>query len=330
MKPDNPAANKILIAGKLPLPIGGVRIHVQRLLSELKNRGYTDFHFFDFEKISFWKFPYEILRHAATHLHTSNPWLQLSVSLFCLVFRKSLIITYHSNWGRYRKAGNMAEALSALFAKFPLVQNNESLQKALKWNKNATLVSTFIPPVYVTPLQNSVLKKVLLMKQRYRFLFCTNAWNLTYDRDRNEIYGISALVAKMNKTPSSALIISDPSGKYQNFLSNRLPGFSENIMWISSPHDFWNVLQLSDAFIRNTTTDATAISIQEALCCDCAVFATSVVSRPAACYVYQNISEVDLEAETEKMLGALAISGAKPSLTQTVDVLLNLYGECRH
>ncbi len=317
--------NKVLIVGKLPLPIGGVRIHVQRLIQDLEKRRFPDFHFYNLDQNTPWKLLVEIQRHNAVHLHTSSPWFQLLTSVYCWLLQKPLIITYHSNWGRYHLAGNIAESISAFFAKIPLVQNNESFSRAKKWNRNTHITSTFIPPLIITPLSELIQHKLLALKSQYRYLFCTNAWNITFDQHGREIYGISDLLEKMACCPSSVLIISDPSGNYQKYIKRHQAAIPENILWISEPHDFWNVLLLSDAFVRNTTTDGTSLSIQEAFCCDCVVFATNTVSRPSRCHLYQDILDLKLEEELEIILNTEGTVGPKPSLTQTVDTLLQLY-----
>ena len=46
--------NKILIIGTLPLPIGGVTIHTQRLITFLKNNNFK-YNFFDYKKSHFTK-----------------------------------------------------------------------------------------------------------------------------------------------------------------------------------------------------------------------------------------------------------------------------------
>ena len=315
----------MLIVGKLPLPIGGVRIHVQRLIEELDKRGYTDFHFYDLDKKPSYQILFEIAKYRVVHLHTSNPWFQLVVAFYSRLLRKQVIITYHGNWGRYGGLRNVAEALSAFFASIPVVQNEESLCKAKIMNKTAILMSTFIPPVHLVPLGNEVSQQIGQLKDQYRYLFCTNAWNVTFDKNGREIYGISDLIKSMDRCRKSVLIISDPSGNYQKFIGKRNGAIADNIFWISEPHDFWNVLVLSHAFIRNTTTDATSLSIQEALCCDKVVFASSTVSRAPECILYDNISGINFEEELNFLSPGEKAQKEMCCSTSTVDQLLLHY-----
>jgi glycosyltransferase involved in cell wall biosynthesis len=319
--------SKVLIVGKLPLPIGGVRIHVQRLIEELEKREYAGFQFYDLDKNPWYQILFEIMKYRVVHLHTSNSWFQLLIAGFSKLFRTRLIITYHSNWGRYNGMRNVAEALSAFFASVPIVQNEESLSKANRMNKTAVLMSTFIPPVHLTPLVNSVLQEIQRFKNQYRFLFCTNAWNVTFDKKGREIYGITELIKSMERCCQSVLIISDPSGQYQKFNYEKNGASPDNVFWISEPHDFWHVLLLSHAFIRNTTTDGTSLSIQEALLCGTLVFASAAVSRAPACITYQSISTINFEEELEIILEGKMEQKQISVSTSTVDQLLRLYHE---
>jgi hypothetical protein len=315
----------ILIIGKIPQPVGGVRVHVQRLTRTLEKRGYTNFKFFDLEQNPLWHLPVAIKKSTAVHLHTSNPWFQLLITLFCRMLQKPVIVTYHSNWGRYGWTRNLSESVSAFLAHTPIVQNEESLSKAKKINPSCLLMSTFIPPLEINPLPEEVLDQITKAKKKFRFLFCTTAWNLTFDKYGKEIYGITAVVDNIMASEHSALIISDPSGNYRRFMEGIRKNLPENILWVTQPHDFWNILEHSHSFIRNTTTDGTALSIQEAFCCGTVVFASDSVSRDDGCHVYHDLSCIDLEKELESALSRLQFRKEDPANCKTVDEILQVY-----
>jgi len=322
------SGKKVLIIGKLPLPIGGVRIHVQRLIQDLDKRGYTDFIFHDLDRNPFWKVFTETGKYGAVHLHTSNPWFQLAMSLYCQFLQVPLIITYHSNIGRYNFTRNMAESMSVVIADIPIVQNKESLIKTKKLNAKVILMSTFIPPVYINPLNDVIRQQILDLKKQYRYLFCTNAWNVTFDTQGREIYGISELMDCISLNNQSVLIISDPSGNYQRYIKKLRTTLPVNVFWISESHDFWNILEHSHAFVRNTITDGTSLSIQEALRCDTVVFALDSVSRSPACHLYHDLRCFDLEKELEIILKRPVKAAQKPFFSGTVDDLIKLYKRC--
>jgi glycosyltransferase involved in cell wall biosynthesis len=111
---------------------------------------------------------------------------------------------------------------------------------------------------------------------------------VSYDKYQNEIYQVSLLVDIFKKFERKALIISDPSGAYKNLFTSRNEILPSNIFIISAPHNFFEVLKLSDAFLRTTTTDGDALSVKEALYLNKPVLATNVVDRPQGVVLVEN------------------------------------------
>lgn len=286
---------KVLILGNIPPPIGGVTIHTSRLVDSLKERGYEHFYFLDLRKTPLLSILAALMKFPVAHLHTSHVYFQLLASVICLVMKRKLIITYHGNLGRYHTFKNWVVNLSCRLCYIPVVQNQGSLKIASRLNNRTLLLSSFLPTkAFISPDVVNVVT-IVALKQQYAYVFCTNAGNVTFDRSGNETYGILALIHKFAALPMAALIISDPSARYLQYVQKQLtlPG---NIIFISTSHNFSDVLTYSDAFIRNTTTDGDSISIHEAIESQVPVFATDCVSRPPECILYHHISEIDLIA----------------------------------
>lgn len=320
--------NKVLILGKIPPPIGGVTVHVSRLVQDLSLRSFDKFDFYDLRETTISIIFFQIFQYKVIHLHASNPYFQLIVAVVCRLTNKRLIITYHGNWGRYGFLKNFITGISARLTLISLVQNEESFLKAKKWNNNVRLMSAFITPVRIVPLSDYTLDKLLDYKKRYKYLFCTNAWKLTFDKYGNETYGISTLIMNISKAADSALIISDPSGTYHAYLLNHLKIIPDNTHFITEAHDFWNVLKLSDAFVRNTTTDGDSISIHEAIHCKIIVFATACVTRPLGCILYNDILEIDLSKKLEEEKANRDAVKVVKEVYDTTGELILLYNSC--
>lgn len=285
----------VLLIGKTPPPIGGVTIHLARFLKELEHRYSNGFHHFNLSKSNFYRLIWLIPQYTVIHLHTSSTLFQFSMAIYCLMLGKPLIITYHGNLGRYGRIRSLLENRSIANCTIPIVQNQESYKVACVLNSRTKTITTYLPSSKIVPLPSHILEEINALKTQYRYIFCTNAWNVSFDRAGNEIYGISALLTCSDNFQNSVLIISDPSGNQQK----RTELFHPHVYWISIPHDFCAVLQMADAFIRNTSTDATCISIHEALSFGKIVFATNAVSRPARCITYQNVKNIALEGLLE-------------------------------
>ena len=105
-----------------------------------------------------------------------------------------------------------------------------------------------------------------------------------------EIYGIIELIQFFNDNLNFGFIFSDPSGTYSSYFDSENIQLKDNIVIINGNHSFFNVLELSDSFIRNTTTDGDSISVREALFLDKKVFATNCVDRPKDVIILKELS----------------------------------------
>lgn len=299
---------KILIIGKMPPPIGGVTVHVKRLTESLRQRGFG-FAFCDPGNDSAISIFNKIVRHRIVHIHFSRPWLQLAFAIFCRVTGKKLIITYHGQWGRYNTFENYAVTLSSMLASVPIVQDHTSLCVARLRNKRARHISTFISSPDTAPISPMLAREIVDKKKNYRHTFCTNAWNVTFDKTGREIYGISEMVHWFSDHPEYLLLMSDPSETYRKFIGRKFNRIPNNVLFISEQHDFRQILKLSDALIRNTTTDGVSLSVHEARELNVPVLASNAVNRPAFCSVFEAFSKIDLEeslAEARKRCTAPA------------------------
>src|SRR5690606_30465197 len=101
----------------------------------------------------------------------------------------------------------------------PIVLNKSSLDTARQLNKNSKLISAFLPPKDADIEKNEDVEiKVNALKEKYAKVYCTNAFNVTFDRLGDEIYGISDLVKLFSSIDNAGLVISDPSGNYKKYI----------------------------------------------------------------------------------------------------------------
>lgn len=313
--------HKVLIVGKTPPPIGGVTVHVKRLTESLQKQGFA-FTFCDPGKDPSIAVITKILRHRIIHIHFSRPWLQLAFAFFCCLTRKKLIITYHGKWGRYNAFGNCLVTLSSMLAAVPIVQDQASLRAARLRNRQSRQISTFISSSEVAPLSPLLGHEIADRKSNYQYIFCTNAWNVTFDKAGKEIYGISEMVERFSDYPEHLLLVSDPSGSYHKFAGRRFSQIPDNVLFIKGQHEFRQILKLSDAFIRNTTTDGVSLSIHEARELNVPVIASNAVKRPAFCAVFESFSNIDLE---EGLAQARKLRATPAKLEDPVAALTDIY-----
>jgi glycosyltransferase involved in cell wall biosynthesis len=282
--------DKILIIGSIPPPIGGVTIHVDRLIKSLKKADYA-FDFISFNENTLYRILKSIFKYKTIHLHTSNVYLRFIVSLTGFLTLKKIIITYHGNLGRFSTFKNFFDLTSVILCKIPIVLNIDSLKKALRYNKKAVLISAFIAPVGENELDTDILELTSTIKSNYKTVFSTNAFNVSFDKNGNETYNISALVDTFENIDWHALIVSDPSGKYYKYIADRRD-IPRNVFFINKPHSYYKLLEKADVMIRATTTDGDALSVREALILNKIVVASNVVPRPEGVILYDSNSEL--------------------------------------
>lgn len=288
--------DKILIIGTLPETsgIGGVTIHIKRLLEWLKSEG-MGFEFVDYRSSSLICHLKAIWRYRLLHLHISNPFFRLLYILVARCFWTRVIMTLHGNLGRHSRFGNFIDRLTIRFCTVPILLNEESYNKALRINKKAELISAFLPPDDNGFLPDWVKDRIRDLKSSGMELYATNASTRSFTSDGREIYGIDFLTGFFKSLDNKILIISDPSGKYSQFYNQK------ELFFIIGNHSFFELLKLVDAFIRDTATDGDSLSVREALYLGVPVLATDVVPRPRGVIEFKYNDSSSLEIAISKI-----------------------------
>jgi hypothetical protein len=318
---------KLIILGKTPPPIGGVTIHVQRLLDLLDTKN-INYIFYKNTKINLLKILFLILflKHIV-HLHTSSPLVRFYLSFINRITHKSkIIITYHGNIGRFNFFKNWLDTQSIKLADIPIVINEESFRIAKTLNSNTKFLSAFIPPLKKENLPNHILKNIRSLKKEKNIIFCTNAFDVSYDKNGKEIYNGTQIlkIFSNKKNQQYGFIFSDPSSNYKRLIKEKKISLTNNILMISEPHSFFEVLKHTDCFIRHTTTDGDPLSIKESLYLKKIVLATNVVKRAKGVITYHLSSENNLQKLIHQV-GLKKIELQYSNIDNGGNKLINLY-----
>ena len=256
--------------------VGGVSIHVERLLDALRLNGYP-FDFCDYKQESVWNVIAQIYKHKVIHIHPSNPVYRLFLVLWSKIFQRKVIFTIHGNIGRFSPIMNWFDRIAIRLCDVPLVINNNSFEKSIKWNRNTRLTSAYIPPAVKGYIPSYVMDRISLERSEGKQIVSTNASVRSFTNDGNEIYGIDFLVEYFRSRKNFFLCVSDPSTQYSQVYNSCK---FENILFVTEPHSFYEVMKLSDLMIRATATDGDSLSVREGLELGIKVIATDCVSRP--------------------------------------------------
>jgi len=286
-------SKKILIVGKTS-PIGGVTVHVNRLIQSLDKGNYP----FTFIPLSLKKIPvvfWKIPSHNVIHIHSSRVSFMLLIALYARLFKTKTILTFHAEVKLHSGIKIKLEKLALKFTDIPIMLNTKSLDYALKLNKNARQISSFIPPVGKEELPKNIIDKLNDLRNKSKYIFCTNAFKRFTMPDGRDVYGIGKLLKIFSTLPEHGLIISDPSGQNLQYHLKTWKKIPPNIYFIDHPHSFYAVLKKSDCMIRATLTDGDSISIKEALSLNKNVICSDVVSRPSSCITYATDNDLELK-----------------------------------
>lgn len=275
---------KTLIIGVTPPPIGGVSIHLSRLHHRLQRLNMNVL-FWDYTKETLIAGIKKIVVANVVHTNFSNAIARCFFTIFLRLLNKKVIVTFH---GKY-SFSNVFDLITLKALTYGLVLNDYSLNHAIQKVKNVKkirLISAFIPPIgQEDEMSNEARVRLQLFRARYEYIACSNAHNYVLDSEGKDLYGIDFLLKVFVTLDRIGLIISDPSGK----LASQYKSYQgiDNILFISEPHSFVEIIKISNIVVRATTTDGDSLSVKEALYFGRRVIATDCVNRPSGCELYK-------------------------------------------
>lgn len=280
---------KLLIVGAVPPPIGGVSIHLERVLKWMESKEYK-FSFCSTQNGYISNILKSSRNHQVIHLHISNSKLRVFlVFILRFILGKRVIITVHGKIGKHKGFIDYnLDKIALLLVNTPILLNTATFNLAQKINSKSVIFTPFIPPsnknLNLPELLKCEIDKFITNSTQ---IFCTNASSLAYDQTGNEIYGITSLVKVFSELKDDKkIIISDPTGENYKYCKDNLT-ISDNIFFITQPHNFSGIIDLSHCFIRATTTDGDPLSVKESLHFNTPVIASNCIERPKTVITYQ-------------------------------------------
>lgn len=348
---------KIELWGTYPPPIGGVSIHVYRLIHNLHKLDSSI-----------------ILRNFGNSLPASNvPYVkQVSyrwLEFFLLLFRKKRVIHLHSNnllafalfilLGRRHKVGvtlhnqNLIKETSFIRKKIIqnflrkadfVVLNDDNYMLRLCSHFHCLKNNFYVLPAFLPPDESEYLglgEDILSFRKQHVFLLSANAYKLRYENGI-DIYGFDLLIQLVKSLKEKGInvglifclpMIGDMA-YYQECLSLiKEMNIEDNILIVQKeiPNGF-EVWKLSDLFIRPTFTDIEGISVKEALYCGTQAIASDVCKRPNETILFKNRNYRDLEEKVLNFYNSYTVSRKKNLIidNQTVECLLRIYEKCKY
>ncbi|MDD2595639.1 MAG: glycosyltransferase [Bacteroidales bacterium] len=336
----------ILIIGSSPGHIGGVGIHLSRLVENLRdlyNFDYVDEsktrlpNYYNLRSFNLLKYLKKVLHADIVHIHSSTFFLRAFHIVICkLFFRKHIIVTIHHNPIVEGKFGNKVNTIVLPFCQKVIFVNKEGYNMFnLKKRKSRYLVfPAFIPPIIDKEkiLPEGLLEWILNKKKENYSIISSNAWKLVISKGE-DLYGIDmcielmkALLLKGEKC-AFIFVLSNPKENVEllNIYKQKIKDYQLYdvfLIWEDSI-SFVRLIQESDLIVRPTNTDGDALSIREALFLNKQIVASDVVDRPEGTIIFHVRDNDDFCDKVSYALkqGNVETSGNK------IDYYLNFYRE---
>lgn len=305
---------KLLIIGPAPHNIGGVSVHIRRLVYLLKSDYEIDFvdeghnrydSIYNIRSLNLFKYLKLIKKADVVHIHSGVNLLRFFHILVArLFFRKKTVVTIHRDISVENHLKLTRWFLSQ--CNCAILVNNKSYDLLYKPCKCRYMVlPAFIPPVpdEYQPLPNDVtvwINSHKLQNPQAKFMVA-NAGDLAF-RNGKDVYGLDFCidawrVMSSKKEPNNFYLIfvvaSDSTGilnQYQEDIDNA--ELNNCILLWRSGLSFVSLVRDTDMVLRPTITDGDALTVREGLYLDKPVIASDVITRPVGTIMYK-VGDVD-------------------------------------
>ena len=344
---------KIEIWGTYPPPIGGVTVHLYRLIHNLQKYdsgivmknfgdGKTDCPYVQTVENKWWEF-FRLLfvSPKVIHIHSNN----IKVFLLFLLFgsRHKIGITIH-NKNLVKVRSRIQKYIICRFlgkASF-IILNDIDYKSALISSFHCNDTKIYILPAFIPPIETEYKgldDDILVFRKKHQFLISANAYKLRLE-DGIDVYGLDLLIRlvgelKRRKIDVGLIFCLPTIGNleyYQKCLSViEEQGLHNDIFIVQRAlTNGFEVWKLSDLFIRPTFTDIEGLSVKEALFCGTPAIASDVCKRPLEAIIFKNRDFNDLLSKVLEVLNNNNKEFTVIPNDDTIKSILNIYNSIRN
>jgi len=309
------ATRKIAIIGPYPPPYGGISVHIKRVLEYLPSDSFVFFNsnksFCEkavpfYGKIKFLKVLVFLFKeYHIVHTHTTDPVLKI---LFGIIgtFRKNIYLHVHgeSLTDYLNKKHLGSRIMKKLIKRLHIIACNSILvDKISKYNpRSIREIDAFVPPKFSQEILDCVLNRYKDFFKKTRFIISMTGWFDYYNNE--DLYGFDLaleLVRRFLEMGENIYLVEGINGiRNQDLYKSHLHFINkyklkDHVLMIHEDlKEFWNILMLSQVFIRPTNTDGSSVSIKEAQWVGTPVIASDCIVRPEGVTLFKNRSLDDL------------------------------------
>lgn len=308
--------------GPIAPPVGGVSIHISRIIELLNNNFDFDYidesrvikkTYFNIRSLKFFQYFKKIKQANVLYIHSGKNALRIFHLFAGKLFGKRIILTIHSF---VSKTSWVSCFLNGLFYRLAdtIIVVSPEIKKRLNLPSNKTIVKeAFIPPQNETDLELPISIQELISKKinEGNTILCANASRL--DKYNNQdLYGLDLCIAAAKRLLEKKILfffvfvvssIEKNAGTF--FKSKELikeSGLGDFFFLTNESLSFVSLMKNADIVLRPTNTDGDSLTIREALYLQKLVLASDVVKRPAGVYLFQNRDLDDMEKKLEYLI----------------------------
>lgn len=318
-KDEHGAELRILLAGPIPMPIGGISIHIDRLsywlstqgikvdlIDEARHRKTGVYNIRSMRVLSYLR----ILRQCnVAHIHSAVHLFRILHIVACRLFGVHVIVTIHQHW-----EGTLVKLINRIFLALAhhVVLVNSEINNSLKL-KDYKDLPAFLPPVsFRQALPEEIRCFISGARKLGCSILCGNAYQIRKYKGQ-DLYGLDLCVELIdhltNRSDVEAaivFIVSQDAGGNQLYVNAQKVikerGLVDRFCLYNESVDFVTLMMQCDLVLRPTNTDGDSVTIREALYFGLPVIASDAVQRPPGTILFKNRDIKDFCSHTVDIL----------------------------
>lgn len=308
---------KILLIGPAPNNIGGISIHIRRLVQLLKNEYFFDFvdeghnryeGIFNLRSLNILIYLHKLFKADIVHIHSGIFILRIfHIIVSKIILKKYTVVTIHRDPSVEKKNKYNKFFLKKCNHVILVNKIGYDLMKTDSESKYH-LLPAFLPPIIENEpyLPIEVIEWLSISKSKNNpIVLVSNAWNLVLNKNE-DLYGLDICLKAMrdlkykddSKNYFLLFVVVKNDSQIERMKTYKKQirewGLSENVLIWEDSLSFIRLIKESHIVLRTTNTDGDAISIREALFYNKPVIASNVVVRPDETFLFENRNHVDL------------------------------------
>ena len=322
---------KIAILGPYPPPLGGVSVHIKRVIKKLQHQNNTVYHFettveyryrwfiFYVPKLIIWLLFYrpDVVMCHTMYLSNSRLELLLLVKLNYFL-RYQLMLIEHNCRHVYNRNYIFKKSLQYVLQQTNTiiligdVTHKSYADNNIKLPINWSIEGAFLPPDETR--ESAIIKTYPLSLtafiKKHMPIILVNASQLVL-LDNKDLYGIDQCILLLatlkEKHANVGLIIVLAQIGDANYFATiqqkiKKNNLENNIYILHGQKELWPLLKECDVFVRPTLSDSFGISVQEALHFGKPVVASNVCARPKNTVLFDTDNKQDFIKKVEEVL----------------------------